>query len=25
VNQHRTYKSLSLNLNLPFEGDFEDF
>jgi len=25
VNQHRTYKSLPLSLNLPFEGDFEDF
>ena len=25
VNQHRTYKSVPLSLNLPFEGDFEDF
>jgi hypothetical protein len=25
VHQHRTYKSLPLSLNLPFEGDFEDF
>jgi len=25
VSQYKTYKSLALNLNLPFEGDFEDF